>query len=236
MRLTAHQPAYMPWLGLLHKIASADQFCLFDSVPMESSGFENRNYILTTNGRLLLTVPVKRSQDTPIHEVQIADDQPWQRKHWRSIELAYSKAPYWDKYASLLRWIYLGMKWHSLAELNKTILRELMTAFAIWRPMVELHTMVVEGKKDELVLSMCKKLGATEYIFGEMGRQYANPQMFKNAGITPLVQIYSPHPIYPQLPEGQAFVPNVWAFDLLLNMGPDEGKKILMKCGRIEAF
>src|SRR5258708_4212120 len=30
MILTAHQPVYLPWLGLFHKIALADLFCYFD--------------------------------------------------------------------------------------------------------------------------------------------------------------------------------------------------------------
>jgi len=45
LTLTAHQPQYLPGLRLFDKIAQADMFVYLDTVPMESSGFENRNKI-----------------------------------------------------------------------------------------------------------------------------------------------------------------------------------------------
>src|SRR6185503_15891232 len=104
--LTAHQPTYLPWLGLFDKIAQADEFCLFDVCPMEDSGFENRNKILTQNGEQWLTIPVRRSREVPLSEIRIANEHPWARKHWRSIELAYSKAPFWERYAPELKPFY----------------------------------------------------------------------------------------------------------------------------------
>ena len=41
--LSAHQPVYLPWLGLFHKIALADIFCVFDIVQYQRKDFNNRN-------------------------------------------------------------------------------------------------------------------------------------------------------------------------------------------------
>ena len=59
--LSAHQPVYLPWLGLFHKIALADIFCVFDIVQYQRKDFNNRNKIKTSAGPICLTVPVKSS-------------------------------------------------------------------------------------------------------------------------------------------------------------------------------
>ena len=59
MILTAHQPVYLPWLGLFHKIALADQFCIFDIAQYQRKDFNNRNKIKTHTGPIWLSVPVE---------------------------------------------------------------------------------------------------------------------------------------------------------------------------------
>ena len=59
MILTAHQPVYIPWLGLFQKIQSADLFCFFDIVQYQKKDFNNRNKIKTMNGEMWLSVPVE---------------------------------------------------------------------------------------------------------------------------------------------------------------------------------
>ena len=58
MIITAHQPAYLPWLGLIHKIAISDVYVFLDNVQFEKNSFTNRNKIKTANGPIWLTVPV----------------------------------------------------------------------------------------------------------------------------------------------------------------------------------
>ena len=62
MILTAHQSVYLPWLGLFHKIALAEMFCLFDIVQYQKRDYNNRNKIKTPNGEIWLTVPVESKQ------------------------------------------------------------------------------------------------------------------------------------------------------------------------------
>lgn len=226
MILTAHQPSYIPWLGLLAKIAKADLFCVFDIVPMDGSGdgFENRQRIKTAQGVQWLTVPVRRKIDTPIRDVMIATDQPWQRKHWRTIELAYQRAPFFEEYATTVRDI-LTSPWRTLAALDEAVLIYLLKQFRIETPITWPPEGGFEGAKSDLVLDMCRKLGASEYIFGAKGRDYADVASFERAGIKVHFQEYK-HPTYPQL--HGAFVPNMGALDLLFNVGPDEGRRLIL--------
>ncbi len=225
MILTAHQPSYIPWLGLFAKIVAADTFCIFDGVPDEGSGFANRQRIKTAAGVQWLTVPVRRHMDTRICDVDIASDQPWARKHWRTIELAYGSAPYFSKHAEDVKGILLGTPWKKLADLDEAMLRYFMATLRIPTKVVRASDYNFQGAKSDLVLDMCKQLRATEYIFGSQGRDYADVAAFDAAGIKVSFQNYK-HPEYPQL--HGPFVPNMGAIDLLFNVGGAQGRKIIM--------
>ena len=79
--LSAHQPVYLPWLGLFHKIALSDIFCVFDIVQYQRKDFNNRNKINTPREPIWLTVPVKSSGrlDTVISNIEIINN-GWQKK------------------------------------------------------------------------------------------------------------------------------------------------------------
>jgi hypothetical protein len=70
---------------------------------------------------------------------------------------------------------------------------------------------------------MCVKLGATAYIFGAQGKNYANVDSFAAKGIEVYFQDYK-HPVYTQLHE--TFEPFMSVVDLLFNEGPNS-KEIL---------
>ena len=88
MVLTAHQPVYLPWLGLFHKISQADTFVSFDRVQYLPKDWNNRNRIKTANGPVWLSVPVlkKGHRDKALNEIEIDNRSPWRRKHWRTLE------------------------------------------------------------------------------------------------------------------------------------------------------
>ena len=222
MILTAHQPLYLGHLALFDKIAQADEFVIFDVCPAEDSGFENRNKILTQTGELMLTVPIRRSRSAPLSEIRIVEDSSWQRKHWKSIEAAYRKARFWEYYAPTLEPFYMGIRWQLLVELDEVLLRWCMNALGLRRPIRRASTLgPLAGTKSELVLSMCKAVGATTYVFGKLGRDYADVPAFERAGIEVRFQDYQ-HPTYPQTQPG--FTSGLSVLDLLMNAGPDSLK------------
>lgn len=226
MFLTAHQPVYLPWLGLFHKIAVADEFCFFDDVQYQPKDFNNRNRIKMPDGSAAwLTVPVLRAGylDRSYLDIEIDERQPWRRKHWRSIELSYKKAPFFAEYAEPLRELYETPFTH-LAEFNLAQLRVLLALFGIDVPVVRMSEQAFEGAKSDLVLDMCAQMGAETYLFGAQGRDYADVDAFLAADVVPLFQEYR-HPVYPQL-HGE-FVSHLSAIDLLFMAGP-ESLEVLM--------
>ena len=186
MILTAHQPAYLSWLGLLSKIASADVCVILDTVPMsgkDSENFVNRNRISTANGPQWLTVPVHRSNGEAIKDVKIAHEHGWARKHRRAIEQAYRKAPYFERYAPELFAIIENRDNGSIADLGLLTTAWLMKQFDIRTQIVIASYVHATGEKDAHLLSLCQELGADEFIFGANGKDYANVPMFERAGV-----------------------------------------------------
>ena len=80
------------------------------------------------------------------------------------------------------------------------------------------------GAKGELVLDMCKQLGAKKFFFGALGRDYVSEEIFNREGIQIAFQKYN-HPIYSQL-HGE-FIPNLSVLDLIFNCGDESGEILL---------
>lgn len=217
MILTSHQPVYLPWLGLFHKIALGDMFCIFDDVQYLKKDWNNRNQIKTHAGVQWLTVPVLTSghREKPIREIEINNNIDWRKKHWKTIAFAYKKAPFFKKYADFFEDLY-KRKWDNLVELNDHILFYLLKELGITAEIRRASEENFEGIKNDLVLDMCNKLHANVYIFGALGKNYAKEDDFKKAGIKVYFQNYV-HPLYLQL-HGK-FVPYMSVIDLLFNCG-----------------
>lgn len=74
----------------------------------QKGSLRNRCYIAGPNGIQRLSIPLVKGkhQQTPVREVRIAFDEPWQRQHWRAIKTAYGNAPFFEHYADELAPFY----------------------------------------------------------------------------------------------------------------------------------
>ena len=219
MILTAHQPVYLPWLGLFHKIALADSFVWFDDVQYQKKDWNNRNKIKTKNGPIWLTVPVlsKKHFEKKVGRIKINNDLPWAKKHLKSIQFSYSKSKYFDYYYEFFKNVY-NKKWIFLSDLNLHILKFFLKELKIEVPIVKLSDLKISGQKSDLVLNMCKQLKAKIYIFGGEGKNYADQEKFRGSGVEPIFQEYN-HPEYQQM-HGD-FISHLSIIDLLFNCGPE---------------
>ena len=225
MILTAHQPVYLPWLGLFHKIALADLYCYFDVAQYQTKDFNNRNRIKTHDGSMWLSVPVesKNHFEKRVGEIRIVQN-GWQRKHLKSIQIAYQKTRYFSQYIAEIESLLALHSSGTLGDLNLEMLRFFLRCLNIQTPIVKASDYEFEGAKSDLVLDMCVKLGANLYMFGAQGRNYADNEKFRSCGVEPYFQQYN-HPVYHQL--YGAFLPNMSVIDLLFNEGPASREIIL---------
>src|SRR5262245_53713708 len=62
--------------------------------------FRNRCIIAGANGLIHLSVPLEggRDQVKPMKDLKIANNQSWQKDHWRTIASSYNRSPYFEFY------------------------------------------------------------------------------------------------------------------------------------------
>jgi hypothetical protein len=219
MRVGIHQPMYLPWLGLFDRICRCDLFILLDNVPYSKNYFLNRNKIKTANGWTWLTIPVifKGNSHKLIKEIEINNRSDWCKKHWLSIYYSYKNSSYFDAYADFFEHFY-KQEWRYLAEASTQVLFSLLRMLDIKTPIRMASALGVEGRKEELILNICKSVQAEEYLSGPDGRNYLNLWLWQDNKLKVEFHDYQ-HPQYRQL-HGE-FLPFMSVIDLLFNCGPD---------------
>jgi hypothetical protein len=220
MVLAAHQPNYLPWLGFFHKMARCDVFVLLDSVQYARRSYTARCLVKHPDGKKhWLSVPVLKTgrYGQRISEVELHRHEPWQHDHRRTLEACYSRAPYFAGQRWLLELAY-DRQWDSLCEMNSALIVEFAKRLNLGPRIVKLSDLGIVAHSTELLIAICRQLGADAYRSGPSGKKYLDQEKFSNAGIRLDVFQYWPRP-YPQL--WGDFVPGLSAIDMLFNCGPD---------------
>jgi hypothetical protein len=223
MRICIIQSCYIPWKGFFDLIGRCDEYVIFDSAQYAKRHWHNRNRIKTANGVEWLTIPVvtKSRFDQPINEVAI--EKPWAEKHWRTLELAYKRAPFFEQTAPTIKgWYEDADKATLLTDINAIFLRGLAGLVGLKTRIVTDAIYPSAGVKTERLLGIAQKAGADHYLSGPSARGYFDEQMFRAAGIEPEWMSYDHYTEYPQL--YGAFEHAVTVFDLLFNTGPDAAR------------
>ena len=217
MIVSAHQPAYLPWLGYLDKIARADVFVYLDTVQFERNSFINRNQIKTPQGPLWLTIPVKTKghMSGSLRTTEIDESRPWRAKHLKSIEMNYRKATGFNEWFPKIEAL-LSMPESNLADYCLRQLRFWLAELKIVTRVVRSSDLPISSLKSDLVLDLCRHLGARRYLSGPQGRDYLVEGDFRDAGIAIEYQSFKPR-VYPQL--WGDFIPNLSVLDWGMNMG-----------------
>lgn len=223
MILSGQQPNYLPWIGLFHKIANSDRFAVVDHVQYVRRSVITRNRVLGVDGQpIVLSVPVRSHGlgRQRIADVEIDHHEPWRRKHLKTLQFCYRKAPYWHIHEPFFQDLY-GRKWKRLADMNVAVLEYVLRAFAIRTEIVRTGEHELTGRKSHLLVDMCRTFGCDTYLSGSGARKYVDESVFEEAGLTHRFQTFT-HPVYKQ--GGKGFVSHLSAVDLLFWCGPDAGR------------
>lgn len=224
MLVAIHQPEYLPWAGLFEKMLRADVFVILDDVQFAKNDYQNRTRVKGRAGAQWLTVPVAHRFGQRIGEVEVSGD-AWRSKHWKTLVACYARAPHFRAYAGGFEELFSRPR-ARLAELNVAALDLAARALGIEKRWVFSSDLKADGRKSELVLDICKRLGATHYYSGRTGSTYLDREEFRRAGVEIVVQDFK-HPVYEQLFMKEAgFVAGLSVVDLLFNCGPTSKRLI----------
>lgn len=160
----------------------------------------NRSYIRVPEGKLALIIPVARQGlFQPIKDTLTEQKTAWQRQHWRAIESAYRKAPYFEYYGESIAALYQQPA-PSLAEFTQQT--------------IELAFRFLQHKAVILSGTAFRAPGTVEADY----RNAFEAPHFAPPGYA--------HPQYEQVfPD---FVPGLSVLDMLFNEGP-RSRELLLK-------
>jgi len=216
-RVAIMQPTYLPWCGYFGLMQAVDIFIFLDSVQFAKRSWQQRNQIKTAKGAQWLTVPVasKGKREQLICEAELDDSSNFASTHRKSIESSYAKAPWFKSLGSALLACIEGQK--LLADLNIDIIDHCRTLLDIETPLLRSSRMQGRGAKANLLASLCKQVGATEYISVPGSKDYLDESSaFEDIGV-PVRYFNYRHPEYPQL--FGDFLPYMSVIDMLFNCG-----------------
>ncbi|RUA26124.1 MAG: hypothetical protein DSY76_06170 [Bacteroidetes bacterium] len=191
--------AYFPPIDYWVSISQHSKVLIEAHENYQKQSFRNRCQIMGPNGVQNLNIPIAKTgkAKTPIREVQIFDDQLWQKIHWKSIETAYNCSPFFLYYADYFEGLFT-QKPKGLFDFNMDIMNSIMDILELDQKLettdsyiknyddaVDLRN-VIHPKRESIYTD---KLRTNEYI-----------------------QVFS---------ERHGFAPNLSILDLIFNLGPE---------------
>ena len=192
--------AYFAPILYYSKLAQGDPVMIERHEHYNKQSYRNRCTIYSANGLLDLAVPVARAKEPKIKitEVEIAYDMLWQKQHFKAIESAYRRSPFYEYYIDDLM-MFFNDRHRYLYDFNLQIMRRVCSLINI-SPHIQ--------ESDEFVKS------------GEGIIDLRN-------SIHPKINCTTNTPSYTQVfADKWGFKPNLSILDLLFNVGP-ESKDIL---------
>ena len=219
-----HQSQFLPWIPYFYKITKADVFVVMDDVQYQKNGVQNRNMVKTSNGPVLLTVPVKFNLGDPINKTQIANKDAVV-KMLKTFEMNYKKSSFYNEVYKLIEPVFMK-DYESLNSFNIELINIILHLSGIKTKILFTSQMELSQKKDDLVIEIINKVGDKEYLSGKGAFDYMDMNKFKDNGISIYTYSFN-YAEYPQLwTKQQGFVKDLSMIDLLFNALDISGKYI----------
>jgi hypothetical protein len=186
---------YLPPIAYFSAISKTAEVIVEKHEHYEKQSYRNRCYVNSVQGREMLIVPLtSKHGKIKICDVKIDYAQKWLNNHWRTIQSAYGKAPFFEYYADDLHGI-LFTKFQFLYDLNFTLLTMCLKWLKFKIPIKESLTYIQTIEPAVIDL-----------------RSAIHPKT------TQLERFYKPA-VYPQV-FGNKFVNNLSLIDLVFCKGP----------------
>jgi len=190
--------AYLPPVSWFREAMQADDVLIEAHETYPRQTYRNRCRVISANGIIALSVPVKKSSGDKkkVKDIEIFYDEPWQRLHWRTIHAAYSNSPFYLYYQDSLLPFYEKK----------------------YRFLLDYNMMICETIFNLLGFSPALQLTETYSHLPEKCADLRNTFSPKTIPETSKFKAY--HQVFE---ERHGFIPDLSIIDLLFNEGPAAG-------------
>jgi hypothetical protein len=191
---------YLPSIAYFAAISRSDTILLERYEYFIKQTYRNRCRLNTANGELDLIVPVtSKHGKVVITDVRLDFTQKWLNNHWRTVQSAYGKAPFFEYYGHDLHEA-LFKKVGFLYELNYMLLSMCLNWLQWDMPIKETKYYTQEASNDVLDLRSAVNPKKSDQVY-----EFYYPVMYN--------QVF-----------GSTFVENLSLIDLVFCVGPGAGK------------
>jgi len=174
MRITIHQPNFVPYSGFFDKMAAADMLIIMHHCQWEKNNYQNRFNV----GALWNTMSTNRSLQPINEKIYLSPTQDWERIIKRYPKLKVFNPCITPKLyitnAAIIKVAaqQLGIKTHMGSDFPTALTRT------------------------ERLVEICKAYKATTYVSGPSGNKYLDVKLFEQAGIqVEFIEIKNPRPL-----------------------------------------
>ena len=229
MKLALMQPYFFPYIGYFQLIHAVDIFIIYDTVNYIKNGWIKRNRYLLNDTIKYLSLSISgASSHKLISDTYISEEECLHSKEKisKTIQMAYSKTPYFDKVFHLLDKIICS-KEQNIADYNTQILRELCHYLEIETEILQGSEVLAESTLtgQERVIEICKVFKADHYINPIGGLDLYESESFNNQGIRLSFLKTNDNIRYRQW--GDSFFPNLSIIDVLMFNSKEEIRQLL---------
>ncbi len=186
---------YFPPVSFFYLLNKTEKVFIEQYENYSKQSYRNRCEILSPNGKLTLSIPVKKKSGEKqlIKDIKIDYKNDWQKQHLKSIETAYFSSPFYEFYIDAFL-TFFSKKYTFLFDYNYEILKTLLSELQI-------------DKDIKFTSEYIKDYGLSDY----------------RAALHPKKKIpkFNPKAYTQVFFDKFPFTPNLSILDLLFNEGPN---------------
>lgn len=184
--------AYLPNIKYLSQVLSYDIVVLEKHEHFVKQTYRNRCEILTSNGKLSLSIPlIKQADKELIAHKKISYAEDWQKQHWRAITSAYKNSPYFEFFEDEFKPFYEN-KYEVLFDYNTQLLQTILHILRV-KKQIEFTSQFDIKPNNSFDLRMLSDLNNSD-----------------NLNAKPYYQVFA---------DKQGFISNLSCLDALFNIG-----------------
>lgn len=180
MKIGIMQPYFFPYIGYWQLINAVDKYVIYDDVNFRKSSWINRNRILINGEARFINLKMKKaSQNKLVNEIEIINDNSYNEKLLKTIEICYKKAPYFNRVFPIIEEI-INYPETNLAKSLEYSIRRICEYLSINTEIIVSSKIDKNNnsKAEDKIIEICRILDGNEYYNAIGGRSLYSYEKF----------------------------------------------------------